>query len=40
MYKHIKIPTAGGKIAVNGDMSLNVPDEPVIPFIEGGRHGA
>lgn len=31
----IKIPTRGGKITVNGDGSLNVPDRPVIPFIEG-----
>ena len=39
MYKHIKIPTAGGKITVNADMSLNVPDGPVIPFIEGDGTG-
>jgi len=30
----IKIP-AGGKITVNPDFSLNVPDRPIIPFIEG-----
>jgi isocitrate dehydrogenase len=39
MYKHIKIPTAGQKITVNANMSLNVPDEPVIPFIEGDGTG-
>jgi isocitrate dehydrogenase len=35
MYQHIKVPAAGQKITVNADNSLNVPDEPVIPFIEG-----
>jgi isocitrate dehydrogenase len=35
MYQHIKVPGAGEKITVNADMSLNVPDEPVIPYIEG-----
>jgi len=34
-YKHIKIPAEGEKITVNADHSLNVPDNPVIPFIEG-----
>ena len=34
-YKHIQIPAAGEKISVNSDYSLNVPDCPVIPFIEG-----
>lgn len=31
----IKIPTTGTKITVNADNSLNVPDTPIIPFIEG-----
>ena len=35
MYQHIQVPAQGEKITVNADMSLNVPDEPVIPFIEG-----
>ncbi len=35
MYQHIQVPAAGRKISVNADMSLNVPDEPIIPFIEG-----
>lgn len=35
MYRHIKVPVAGQKITVNADMSLNVPDLPIIPFIEG-----
>ncbi|MDO9358512.1 MAG: NADP-dependent isocitrate dehydrogenase [Polaromonas sp.] len=39
MYKHIKVPAQGTKITVNADNSLNVPDEPVIPFIEGDGTG-
>jgi isocitrate dehydrogenase len=39
MYKHIKVPSRGQKITVNKDYSLNVPDEPVIPFIEGDGTG-
>ncbi|MCC2674730.1 MAG: icdA [Ramlibacter sp.] len=38
-YQHIKIPSQGQKITVNGDMSLNVPDEPIIPYIEGDGTG-
>jgi isocitrate dehydrogenase len=38
-YQHIKVP-AGEKITVNKDFSLNVPDQPVIPFIEGDGTGA
>ncbi len=34
-YQHIKVPAGGSKITVNADFSLNVPDEPIIPFIEG-----
>src|SRR6186713_3029975 len=40
MYQHIKVPSQGQKITVNADNSLNVPDEPVIPFIEGDGTGA
>ncbi len=40
MYQHIQVPTQGQKITVNADNSLNVPDEPVIPFIEGDGTGA
>ena len=39
MYQHIKVPSAGQKITVNADMSLNVPDQPVIPYIEGDGTG-
>jgi len=35
MYQHIKVPATGEKITVNADLSLNVPDNPIIPFIEG-----
>ncbi len=34
-YQHIKIPTSGEKITTNEDFSLNVPDQVIIPFIEG-----
>lgn len=34
-YKHIQVPSEGDKITVNEDNSLNVPDKPVIPYIEG-----
>ena len=34
-YQKIKVPTAGAKITVNADHSLNVPDNPIIPYIEG-----
>ena len=39
MYQHIKVPTEGEKITVNADMSLNVPDQPIIPYIEGDGTG-
>ncbi len=38
-YKHIKVPSAGEKIKVNKDFSLAVPDNPVIPYIEGDGTG-
>lgn len=34
-YQHIQIPESGEKITVNADFTLNVPDNPIIPFIEG-----
>lgn len=34
-YQHIKIPATGEAITVNSDYSLNVPNNPIIPFIEG-----
>jgi isocitrate dehydrogenase len=34
-FDKIQVPSDGEKIAVNADYSLNVPDHPIIPFIEG-----
>lgn len=38
MYQHIQIP-AGEKIKVNSDFSLTVPNNPIIPYIEGDGTG-
>ncbi|WP_305821810.1 NADP-dependent isocitrate dehydrogenase [Massilia brevitalea] len=40
MYQHIHVPADGQKITVNADFSLTVPDNPVIPYIEGDGTGA
>jgi isocitrate dehydrogenase len=34
-YEHIVVPGDGLKITVNPDCTLNVPDNPIIPFVEG-----
>ena len=34
-YEHIVLPGSGHRITLNPDSSLNVPDDPLIPFIEG-----
>jgi isocitrate dehydrogenase len=34
-YKHIQVPSQGDKITLNEDNSLNVPNNPIIPYIEG-----
>jgi isocitrate dehydrogenase len=34
-YNQVIVPTDGEKITVNADLSLNVPNHPIIPFIEG-----
>ena len=39
MYQHIKVPDQGQKITVNQDFSLNVPDNPIVPYIEGDGTG-
>jgi len=39
MYKHIKLPDNGEKITVNSDATLNVPDNPIVPYIEGDGTG-
>jgi len=38
-FKHIKVPGGGAKITVNKDFSLNVPDNPIVPFMEGDGTG-
>src|SRR5215469_3917401 len=38
-YQHIKAPAQGQKITVNPDFSLNVPNDPIIPYIEGDGTG-
>ena len=38
-YQNIVVPDQGGKITVNDDLSLNVPDQPIVPFIEGDGTG-
>jgi isocitrate dehydrogenase len=38
-YKHIKIPSNGEKIKVNKNFSLQVPDNPIIPYIVGDGTG-
>lgn len=39
-FQHIVIPDGGSQITVNADDTLNVPHEPIIPFIEGDGIGA
>jgi len=34
-YEHIQVPADGDKISVRADGVLEVPDRPIIPFIEG-----
>ena len=38
-YKHIKIPEEGSKITLENGV-LQVPDNPIIPYIEGDGIGA
>ncbi len=35
MTQQVKIPSVGQKITVNADYTLNVPDQPIIPYLEG-----
>jgi isocitrate dehydrogenase len=39
VYQKIKVPTTGQKITVRPDFSLNVPDNPIVPYIEGDGTG-
>ena len=34
-YEKVIVPRDGEKVTVNADLSLNVPNHPIIPFIEG-----
>ncbi|MCC6173155.1 MAG: NADP-dependent isocitrate dehydrogenase, partial [Gammaproteobacteria bacterium] len=34
-YDHIVVPADGPKITINPDGSINVPDRPIVPYIEG-----
>jgi len=38
-YQHIKVPATGQKITVKADGVLQVPDHPILPFIEGDGTG-
>ena len=39
MYQHITVPADGQKITVNPDLTLTVPENPIIPYIEGDGTG-
>jgi isocitrate dehydrogenase len=39
MYQHIKVPEAARRSPSTPTFSLNVPDKPIIPFIEGDGTG-
>jgi len=39
MYQQIAVPSDGQKITVNADFTLSVPDNPIIPYIEGDGTG-
>ena len=40
MYKHIKIPDDGSKISFDEKNNLVVPNNPIIPFIQGDGIGS
>ena len=39
-FEHIKEPKAGSKISMDSSGKLIVPDNPIIPFIEGDGIGS
>ncbi|MHB0985988.1 MAG: NADP-dependent isocitrate dehydrogenase [Sulfuricella sp.] len=39
MTQKYQVPQQGSKITVNADATLNVPDNPIIPFVEGDGTG-
>src|SRR5512137_2430168 len=38
-YKIVKVPSDGAKMTLGSNGKLNVPDNPIIPFIEGDGTG-
>jgi isocitrate dehydrogenase len=38
-YKHIKVPTGGQKIKIGSNGKIEVPDQPIVNFIEGDGTG-
>ena len=38
-YQHIKVPSGGERIKVGKDFALSIPDNPIIPYIEGDGTG-
>ena len=39
-FEHIKEPNSGSKITIDSSGNLIVPDNPIIPFIEGDGIGS
>ena len=39
MYQHIKVPSEGSKITCQPDGTITVPNDPIIPYIEGDGTG-
>ena len=39
MYEHVSVPAGGTKIEIRPDSSLEIPDNPIIPYIEGDGTG-
>ena len=37
-YQHVKVPEGGAKISIK-DGALQVPENPIIPFVEGDGTG-
>ena len=38
-YQHIEVPAAGEAIKINANHTLNVPHDPIVPYIEGDGTG-
>jgi isocitrate dehydrogenase len=38
-FQHVTVPAGGQKITVNKDSTLNISDQPIIPYIEGDGTG-